>query len=130
LQLGGKIAVFEQRTFLGIFAAVLAFGNPVYADEAAEKMVDEALPHMYHTCASVVEESDGDDDYVLDIVGKITALSLYNREIDITQYATSDEQKEELRETFLATLTAECGEDEDALLAGVIDDAVKTTLGL
>lgn len=122
--------MFEQRTFLGVFAAVLALGNPAFADDAAQKMVDEALPHMYHTCASVVDESDGDDEYVLAIVGKITALSLYNREIDIAQYATSDEQKEQLREAFLAALTAGCGADEDALLAGVIDDAVKTTLGL
>jgi hypothetical protein len=122
--------LFELRIRLGAFATVLAFANPLYADDAAEKMVNEALPHMYHTCASVVEESDGDDEYVLVIVGKITALSLYNREIDIAQYATSDAQKEQLRETFLATVTAGCGADEDALLAGVIDDAVKTTLGL
>jgi hypothetical protein len=108
----------------------MVFVSPLYADDAAEKMVDEALPHMYHTCASVVEESDGNDEYVVEIVGKITALSLYNRKIDIAEYAASDAQKEELRETFLATLTAGCGEDEDALLAGVIDDAVKTTLGL
>lgn len=122
--------MFEQRTFVATLAAVMAFVSPLYADDAAEKMVDEALPHMYHTCASVVEESDGNDEYVVEIVGKITALSLYNRKIDIAEYAASDAQKEELRETFLATLTAGCGEDEDALLAGVIDDAVKTTLGL
>lgn len=122
--------MFVQRTFVATLAAVMVFVSPLYADDAAEKMVDEALPHMYHTCASVVEESDGNDEYVVEIVGKITALSLYNRKIDIAEYAASDAQKEELRETFLATLTAGCGEDEDALLAGVIDDAVKTTLGL
>lgn len=109
-------------------AALIA--SPALADEAAEQMVQDALPVMYHTCASVIEESDGDDTFVLAVVEKMTALSIYNREINIEEHATSDEAKAKLRADFLAALTEGCSGDEDALLAGVVDDAVKSTLGL
>ncbi len=102
----------------------------LFADEAAEQMVQDALPVMYHTCASVIEESDGDDTYVLDVVEKMTALSIYNRQIDINDHATSDEDNAQLRETFIAALREGCAEDKDALLGGVVDNAVKSALGL
>ncbi|SMO84920.1 hypothetical protein SAMN06265380_11219 [Ruegeria faecimaris] len=100
------------------------------ADEAAEQMVQDALPVMYHTCATVVEESDGDEAYIFAVVEKMTALSIYNRQIDINDHASTDEDKAKLRETFIAALREGCAEDQHALLGGVIDNAVKTTLGL
>ncbi|NVO54314.1 hypothetical protein HW561_00735 [Rhodobacteraceae bacterium B1Z28] len=111
-------------------AALIAMPGFLYADEAAEQMVQDALPVMYHTCASVIEEADGDDTYVLAIVEKMTALSIYNREINIEEHATSDEEKAQLREAFLTALKEGCTGDENALLAGVVDGAVKSTLGL
>ncbi|WP_377190414.1 hypothetical protein [Ruegeria meonggei] len=112
------------------FAFFLATPCLVDADEAAEQMVQDALPVMYHTCASVIEEADGDETYVLAVVEKMTALSIYNRQIDIGDHATSDEDKAALRETFLTALSEGCSDDKDALLGGVVDNAVKTTLGL
>ncbi|WP_282022355.1 hypothetical protein [Ruegeria faecimaris] len=100
------------------------------ADEAAEQMVQDALPVMYHTCATVVEESDGDEAYIFAVVEKMTALSIYNRQIDINDHASSDEDQAQLRETFLEALKEGCAEDHNALLGGVVDNAVKTTLGL
>ena len=100
------------------------------ADEAAEQMVQDALPLMYHTCATVVEEADGDETIIYGIVEKMTALSIYNRQIDINDHTSSDEDKAQLREAFIAALREGCAEDKDALLGGVVDNAVKTTLGL
>ncbi|WP_171120160.1 MULTISPECIES: hypothetical protein [unclassified Ruegeria] len=111
-------------------AAFLAVPMAAKADDEADQMKQDALPLMYHTCASVIDEADGNDEYVLDVVGKMTALSLFNRQIDIEAYAASDEDKAKLRETFLAALTEGCDGDEDALLGGVVDSAVKKTLGL
>ena len=102
----------------------------VKADEEADQMAKDALPLMYHTCASVIEEAAGDDAYVEDVVRKITALSLYNRQINVDDYAASEEDRAKLREAFLAALSAGCENDSNALLGGVIDDAVKSTLGL
>lgn len=111
-------------------AALITAPGLAQADEAAEQMVQDALPVMYHTCTSVIEESDGDDTYVLAVVEKMTALSIYNRQINIEEHAASDDDKAKLREVFLAALKEGCAGDEDALLAGVVDGAVKSTLGL
>lgn len=111
-------------------AALLTGPGFALADEEAEQMVQAALPLMYHTCASVIEEADGNEEYIVDVVGKMTALSLYNRQIDLEAHASSDEEKAALRETFVAALKDGCAGDENALLGGVVDDAVKSTLGL
>lgn len=113
-----------------ICAAFLALPTVALADEAAEQMVQEALPVMHYTCASIAEEADGDEVFVVTVIQKMTALSLYNRQINIDDHAVSDEEKAELREAFIAALAEGCAADKHALLGGVVDNAVKTTLGL
>ncbi len=68
------------------------------ADAEAEKYVDDALPLMYHTCASVVEESQGDNAKVDKVIRALLAVSLYNREVDISKYAKTDAEKNELQQ--------------------------------
>ncbi|WP_255431606.1 hypothetical protein [Ruegeria sp. THAF57] len=115
---------------LAVLTALLVTPALTAADEAAEQMVQDALPVMHYTCASIAEEADGDEDFVVAVVGKMTALSLYNRQIDIADHATTDEEKAQLREAFIAALSEGCAADKDALLGGVVDAAVKKTLGL
>ncbi|WP_254440162.1 YmgD family protein [Ruegeria atlantica] len=113
-----------------VCAAILAAPCLATADETAEQMVQDALPVMHYTCASIAEEADGDEAFVVEVVGKMTALSLYNRQINIEDHATTDEEKAQLREAFIAALSEGCAADKHALLGGVVDNAVKTTLGL
>lgn len=120
--------VIEKIKTLTI-AALLAAPALAQADEAAEQMVQDALPLMHHTCESLAIEADGDETFVFEVVGKMTALSIYNRQIDINDHATSDEDKAALREAFLTALSEGCAADKDALLGGVVDNAVKSTLG-
>jgi hypothetical protein len=98
------------------------------ADAEAEKYVDDALPLMYHTCASVVEESNGDTAQIDKVIRALLAVSLYNREVDITKYATTDAEKSGLQQKFAAALGEACKKDNDALLAGAIDSAVGSVL--
>lgn len=100
----------------------------VRADAEAEKYVDDALPLMYHTCQSVVDESNGNNEYVDKVLRAMVAVSLYNREVDIEKFAKSDADKTKLRDKFIAELVEGCTEDKSALLAGVVDDAVADTL--
>ncbi|WP_170374190.1 YmgD family protein [Ruegeria atlantica] len=113
-----------------VCAAILVSPSVAMADDAAEQMVQDALPVMHYTCASIAEEADGDEAFVVEVVGKMTALSLYNRQINIEDHATTDEEKAQLREAFIAALSEGCAADKHALLGGVVDNAVKTTLGL
>lgn len=110
-----------------VIVAGTFWSSSVWADEKAEAMVQEALPLMYHTCISVIEESDGDDLYVLDVIEKMTALSLYNREINVEELSLTEVQKADLRVDFLAALQSGCAEDSSALLAGVVDAAVRSS---
>ena len=77
----------------------------------------------------IAEEADGDEEFVVAVVQKMTALSLYNRQVNIEDHATTDEEKAQLREAFIAALSDGCAADKNALLGGVVDNAVKTTLG-
>jgi hypothetical protein len=104
------------------------FSVSARADAEAEKYVDDALPMMYHTCRSVVDESNGDNAYVDKVVRALVAVSLYNRDIDISKFAKTDEEKSKLKDKFIAELAEGCKDDNNALLAGVIDDAVSQTL--
>ncbi len=121
-----------RMTLSKIAAAGLCLSLPggAFADDAAEQMVQDALPVMHYTCASIAEEADGDEAFVVAVVGKMTALSLYNRQINIEDHASTDAEKAQLREAFIAALSKGCAADKNALLGGVVDNAVKSTLGL
>ena len=107
---------------------LLALNTSAMADEEAEKYVDEALPLMYHSCKSVVEEASGDNAYIEKVIRALTAVSLYNRDVQISQFEISDEAKNALHDKFVTQLKAGCEADNDALLAGVIDKAVSEAL--
>ncbi|SDX63770.1 hypothetical protein SAMN05444358_10850 [Ruegeria halocynthiae] len=113
-----------------VCAALLAAPTFALADEDADQMVQDALPVMHYTCASIAEEADGDEEFVVIVVRKMTALSLHNRQINIEDHAATDEEKAQLREAFIAALSEGCAADKNALLGGVVDNAVKSTLGL
>jgi hypothetical protein len=119
-----------KRVMLAASAPMLcwALSSQAFADAAAEKYIDDALPLMYHTCKSVVEESNGNTEAIDKVIRALLAVSLYNREIDISNYAKSDADKTALQQKFAAALGEECKKDNDALLAGAIDDAVATVL--
>lgn len=109
---------------------VLSHAAAAQADAAAEKYVDDALPMMYHTCASVVEESDGKNEYVDRVIRALVAVSLYNREVDISKHVRTEADRTALQEKFAAALGEACKKDNNALLAGVIDNAVADVLSL
>ena len=108
----------------------LALFSSATADPAAEKYIDDALPLMYHSCKSVVDEAAGDEAYITKVISALVAVPLYNHEIDISKHVKSEAEKTALRDKFVAELRKECERDKEALLAGAIDDAVVSALSL
>ena len=100
------------------------------AEPTPELMIQEAAGLLHHSCDSLVEVTGADEEAIIDVVKKMVAVSLINRQIDLAQYATTDEQKEELRNKFVEELRDGCAADRSALLAGIVDGAVKKVLGL
>ncbi|HAB36610.1 MAG: hypothetical protein HN551_09780 [Tateyamaria sp.] len=118
------------KTLCGIALATTFGTGIVHADEEAQQMLMDAMPVMHYSCATILAKADGDEDFVIDVVKKMTFVSLYNHSIDINDHANSDEEKEALRKKFIGEIRVGCNPDKNALLAGVIDSAVMTTLGL
>ena len=111
-------------------AAFLVTSSAAHADEEAERLFNEAMPQMYHTCNSLMELADGDEAVAVDVLGKIATISIYMRQIDFESFSFSDAQKKEVEKRFYLTISDGCAEDPDALLAGIVDDAVKAALGI
>ncbi|GMW08156.1 MAG: hypothetical protein AMXMBFR8_29520 [Nevskiales bacterium] len=105
-------------------ALVVTFATTASADEAAEKYVDDAAPYMYHSCRSVVAEAAGNEGYIDTVIRAQVAVSLYNREIDVSAVEISADRRSKLHDRFIAALRSGCERDKNALLAGVIDRAV------
>jgi len=116
---------------LGIGAAALAISAlSATADEELDQMLKEALPVMQHSCDTAVEETGGNEEAIVDIVRKMVVVSLANRDIDLSDYADTEEEREVLRAEFIEVLRAGCEADRKGLLAGIVDTAVKTVLKL
>lgn len=119
------------RNLLGTFAVgLLVTASAAHSEPTPEFMVQEAAGLLHHSCDSLVEITGADEDAIISTVRKMVAVSLINRQIDLAQYATSDEQREELRLQFIEEVRGGCEEDRKALLAGIVDAAVKSVLGL
>lgn len=118
------------NAFCGAAMALAIGAGSVRADEDAQQMLMDAMPVMHYSCASLIAEADGDEDFVHAVVSKITFVSLYNHSIDLTKFASTDEERDTLRETFVEEIRTGCEPDKNALLAGIIDRSVMNTLGL
>lgn len=102
----------------------------VHAEPTTELMVQEAAGLLHHSCDSLVEVTGADEEAIIGVVKKMVAVSLINRQIDLNDHATSDEKRTELRTAFVEEVRAGCASDRKALLAGIVDSAVKDVLGL
>lgn len=106
----------------------VAFGSTAYADEAMDRILNEAMPHMHHSCESILANYPDDEEKVAEIVGLMVAVSLFNREFDIEKEIPEDEQRATLRVEFIDRLEQVCEADPDTLLAGAVDIATKDAL--
>lgn len=120
-----------SRFWIATMAVPMIYLIPIgaaYADPAAEKYVDDALPVMYHSCASAVEEASGDNAYLDKVIRSLIAVSLYNRDATMATFEVSDEAKTAMHDKFVEALKKGCSADKNALLAGVVDHAVTEAL--
>ena len=111
-------------------ATVLMTSTTLQAEPTAEFLVQEAAGLLHHSCDSLVEVTGGNEEAINSAVRKMVAVSLVNRQIDLSEYATTDERGEELRAEFVEQVRIGCAADRKSLVAGIIDTAVKNVLGL
>lgn len=117
------------RSELAVFVVCLAVtSGQASADAEMDRILNEAMPHMHHSCESILANYPGDDDAVAEIVGLMVAVSLFNREVNVEEAIPDEAKRASLKVEFIDRLEEECEVDPDALLAGAVDVAVKDAL--
>jgi hypothetical protein len=99
----------------------------VIADESktVEWYLDQARPHLHHSCQSAWDMVEQDQDHFIDMVGTISAVSFYNHDFNIERLTALPEEKQtELQREFYEEIGEMCREDNQSLLAGVVDTAL------
>jgi hypothetical protein len=113
------------RTFTIVAACMAAASAAAQVDEEMNRILDEAMPYMHHSCESIILNYGDDEDKVAEIVRLMVAVSLFNREIDIEKQIPDEAERASLKDEFVEALEDVCEADPDALLAGAVDIAVK-----
>lgn len=119
-----KISKFAVPVGIGL----VVLGSTVRADEEMDRILDEAMPFMHHSCASVVAEYGDDEEKVGEIVRLMAAVSLFNRALDVEQLFPEDAARDALKDKFVKALEQVCEADPDTLLAGAVDTATKDAI--
>lgn len=115
------------RTALIAGVSLWLSGNVALADEEMERILDMAMPHMHHSCESVIDVYGEDSETIVEIVRLMAMVSLFNRQIDVVARLPREEDRAGLKDEFIEELKEACDDDPGRLLAGAVDDAVKET---
>lgn len=102
---------------------------PALSDDEFDNYMEKAAPVMQYSCASLVEKAGDDTDMMRHAVRMMVAVSLHNRNIDLTTYDLDDTKKAEIKAKFLSMLEDACASDSNALLAGIVDASVHEIVG-
>lgn len=116
-----------NKSLPGLVAAIamlLGLAGGAAADDNADMYLERAEDILHHSCASLVEQAAGDENQIEMVVRLMVAVSIYNRDINVNELASSEEAKDALKAKFVSAVEKGCEEDSDALLAGVVDRAV------
>jgi hypothetical protein len=121
----------RPRTFVALIGLVGLMGGSAWAASKDEfkNYMKNAAPVMHYSCATLVDDAGDDTNRMREVVRLMVAVSLHNRQIDVTTYKLDDAQKEEIKAKFLEMLKDGCADDSNALLAGIVDTSVHQLLG-
>jgi hypothetical protein len=121
------MSVFRKSTVLTA-GCLIATGFTAYADEEMDRILNEAMPHMHHSCESILANYPDDEEAVAEIVRLMVAVSLFNREVNVEEEIPDEELRATLKDEFIDRLEQICEADPDTLLAGAVDTATKDAL--
>ncbi len=109
-------------------AFVIACGGNAFSEEEMDRILTAAMPHMHHSCESILANYPDNEEKVAEIVGLMVAVSLFNREFDVEAEIPEEKQRATLRVEFVDRLEQVCESDPNTLLAAAVDIATKDAL--
>ena len=93
-------------------------------DKKPEDYLKKAEPFMNLSCQALVDTYGDNAEEMGDIVELMVAVSVINRQIDITKFLANDDDKAEFGQFLQVAVTTLCEEDVHSLLAGNVDRVV------
>lgn len=114
--LGAPIAIALTAAWVGLSQA---------QEKTPEEYIAEAQPVIFMSCRGIAETLGDNEAAVVDIVEKIVAVILINRQIDISALDLTSDEETEIWQAFADRIGIGCADDADALLATIIDQAIR-----
>lgn len=116
-------------TLTTIGLLILGITSSVYAEEKPKKETEidyiaEAQPYLHLSCEGLVNALGEDEEKLEKAIGLMMAVSLINRNIDITKLITTKEAEGEFREFLEKALRKQCENDAQTLMAAYVDRAI------
>jgi hypothetical protein len=110
-------------------AGLVALSGMAQAEDVdIEAVIESAMAHKHHSCASVLETYPEDEESIAEIVREMAFLSLQNRQIDVLALVPEEAERDGLRDEFVEEMEDACDDDPGRLLAGAVDVAVRQTM--
>ncbi len=111
-------------TFYAASLSIMVSSVTHAQSDEAKDYLKAAEPYLTLSCQALVDTYGDDEKQMEEIITLMTAVSVINRQIDITKLLPDEADKKEFSEFMEKALMAQCEDDVDSLIAGNVDRAV------
>jgi hypothetical protein len=119
-----RVRIPISLALVALCTGLLGMVTPATAEDVktVEWYLEQARPHLHHSCQSAWDSVEQDQDRFIDMVGTISAVSFYNHDFDIERLnSLSEEKQDAFQMEFYEEVGELCRQNNQALLAGVVD---------
>lgn len=93
-----------------------------------EEYIEQARPYLHLSCKGAWAQANEDADTYIGIIDKLAAIGFINHELDVEALEKLGEAElESFRVAYYDDIGAQCGENPNNLLAGVVEEALLET---
>lgn len=127
--------MFKKLTILvALIYLNIGIHSNVYADtkpknEQLEDYISQAQPYLHLSCEGLVNALNEDEEQIEKAIGLMLAVSLINRNIDITKLIKTKDAEGEFRELMEKGLKKQCENDVQSLMISNVDRVVVYAFG-
>lgn len=107
-----------------VIAMAFLTAPAIAADKTAQDYINEAMEFLPFSCVGLVDHLENDQDKIENAIGLMFAVSVINRDIDVEAIIQTEEEGNQFRDDIAESIRLACEDDIDALMAGIVDQAV------
>lgn len=119
-----KLNILAAICFMLIGIAGNANAENKQKQEPKRDYITEAQPYLHLSCEGLVDVLGEDEEKIENVIGLMMAVSLINRNIDITKLITTEKSETEFRTFLEKALRKQCADDAQSLMVTNVDRAI------